>query len=187
MEQEKSFGKGVKEFLKFLIIASAIALPVRYFVAQPFIVRGASMQPNFDNREYLIIDELSYFFRGPERGEVIVFHYPLDPRQYFIKRIIGLPGDYIEIENNRVLIRKPGEEQAAVLEESYLGDGVETAGSITATLGPGDYFVLGDNRAQSSDSRVWGALPKRLITGRAVFRAWPLSRFGLLTDSYDIY
>lgn len=180
MEEKRSFTDNVKEFLKFLIIASAIALPVRYFVAQPFIVRGASMQPNFENSEYLIIDELSYFFREPERGEVVVFRYPLDTRQYFIKRIIGLPGERVEIKGGKVSMREADSKESVLLEEPYLSKDTETAGDYIVTLGPGDYFVLGDNRAQSSDGRVWGALPRRLIVGRVFLRAWPASRFVIL-------
>lgn len=183
MEQKSGFVEGVKEFVKFLVIASAIALPVRYFVAQPFIVRGASMQPNFENNEYLIIDELSYFFREPERGEVVVFRFPLDTRQYFIKRIVGLPGEEVEIKNGKIVVRKiDGKESKMVLEEPYLVEGLKTEGDLAITLGLGDYFVLGDNRPQSSDGRFWGALPRRLIVGRALFRAWPVSRFGPIAD-----
>ena len=182
MEEKRSFTEGVKEFVKFLVIASAIALPVRYFVAQPFIVRGASMQPNFENNEYLIIDELSYFFHEPKRGEVVVFHYPLDTRQYFIKRVIGLPGEKVEIKDGKVMVHKIGEEKGLLLKESYLPEGLKTEGDTTLTLGPADYFVLGDNRSQSSDGRFWGALPRRLIVGRALFRAWPVTRAGTLDN-----
>lgn len=173
----------VKEFLKFLVIASAIALPVRYFVAQPFIVRGGSMHPTFETNEYLIIDELSYFFREPKRGEVVVFRYPFDPRQYFIKRIVGLPGERILVKNGSISIAVSSEgSEKRTLEESYLVEGIHTDGDLSLTLGSGDYFVLGDNRSQSSDGRIWGALPRGLIVGRAVFRAWPVARFGLLND-----
>ncbi|MBI2639988.1 MAG: signal peptidase I [Candidatus Sungbacteria bacterium] len=181
MEEKRSFADSIKEFVKFLVIASAIALPVRYFVAQPFIVKGASMQPNFENSEYLIIDELSYFFREPERGEVVVFRYPLDTRQYFIKRIIGLPGERVEIKGGKVFTGNADSKESVLLEEPYLSKGTETTGDyIIITLGSGDYFVLGDNRTQSSDGRVWGALPRRLIIGRALLRAWPVSKAGLL-------
>lgn len=182
MEQEKSLREGIKEFVKFLVIATAIALPVRYFIAQPFIVRGASMEPNFHEQEYLIVDEISYFFRAPERGEVIVFRYPLDPRQFFIKRIIGLPGEKVEIRVGRVYVTPLGASQAEEVSEAYLGEAVKTDGAVTVTLGPGDYFVLGDNRSQSADSRIWGTLPRNLITGRVIFRAWPVSRFGILAE-----
>ena len=188
MDQEKRpYREGVKEFLKFLFIATAIALPVRYFVAQPFIVRGASMQPNYHEREYLIVDEISYFFGEPKRGEVVVFRYPLDPRQFFIKRIIGLPGERVEIRDGKVFVAPVGASDPQEIAEPYLSGVAETSGAVTMTLGPDDYFVLGDNRSQSADSRVWGVLPRNLITGRAIFRAWPVSRLGILAEPPTAY
>lgn len=182
MEQGFSFSQRVKEFVKFLLIALAIALPIRYFVAQPFIVRGASMYPNFADKEYLVIDELSYFLREPGRGEVIVFKYPLDPRQFFIKRIIGLPGEKVEIDDGKIKITPPGNGEAFLLEEPYLAEASRTDGNVSVALGRNDYFVLGDNRLQSSDSRAWGVLPKALITGRAFIRAWPITRAGIVAE-----
>ena len=188
MDQEKRpYREGVKEFLKFLLIATAIALPVRYFVAQPFIVRGASMQPNYHERENLIVDEISYFFGEPKRGEVVVFRYPLDPRQFFIKRIIGLPGERVEIHDGKVFVAPVGASDPQEIVELYLSGVAETSGAVTMTLGPDDYFVLGDNRSQSADSRVWGVLPRNLITGRAIFRAWPVSRLGILAEPPTAY
>lgn len=182
MERENSFMRSIKEFVKFLLIASAIALPIRYFIAQPFIVKGASMEPTFESQEYLVIDELSYFLRQPARGEVIVFRYPLDPRQFFIKRIVGLPGETMVIKDGRVEISSDGGKTVRILDEPYLAKELQTSGNIKVTLGSGDYFVLGDNRPQSSDSRIWGVLPRRLITGRALIRAWPVSRAGIVTE-----
>lgn len=168
------------EFLRLALVAAAVALPIRYFVAQPFIVRGASMEPNFIHGEYLVIDELSYFFREPERGEVIVFRYPLDRREYFIKRIIGLPGETVEVGPAGVVIRDAAHPDGLALEEPYLAGAPILRGATRFTLGPGEYAVLGDNRPASSDSRNWGALERRLITGRAVLRAWPIGRAGVL-------
>ena len=138
------------------------------------------MVPTFENQEYLVIDELSYFLREPKRGEVIVFRYPLDTRQFFIKRIIGLPGETVEIADGKVKISSASGKDSQVLDESYLSKDLRTEGNVKVALGSEDYFVLGDNRAQSSDSRAWGVLPRRLITGRALIRAWPVSRAGLL-------
>lgn len=168
------------EFLRLALIAAAIALPIRYFVAQPFIVRGASMEPKFYDREYLVIDELSYFFREPKRGEVIVFRYPLNPREYFIKRVIGLPGETVAIRDGKLSIHNSEHPEGVRLDESYLRPGIRTAGEISWKLGPNEYVILGDNRPASSDSRNWGVLERRFVTGRAVFRAWPLARFGVL-------
>ncbi len=168
------------EFLRLALVAAAIALPIRYFIAQPFIVRGASMEPNFEDREYLVIDELSYFFRPPQRGEVVVFRYPLNPKEYFIKRIIGLPGEAVEIREDTIFIFNAEHPDGVELQEPYLPEDFRYRGASRFTLGPNEYVVLGDNRAFSSDSRSWGALERRFITGRAVFRAWPVQRFGLL-------
>lgn len=171
----------IGEFLRLALIAAAIALPIRYAVAQPFLVRGASMEPNFYDREYLIIDELSYFFRGPERGEVVVFRYPLDPSEHFIKRIIGLPGETVEIRQDGVFITNAAHPGGFKLEESYLPKDLPMRVGGRFTLGPDEYIVLGDNRPVSSDSRSWGVLERKFITGRVFFRAWPLERFGVLS------
>ncbi|MBI4132727.1 MAG: signal peptidase I [Candidatus Sungbacteria bacterium] len=172
--------RSIGDFLRLALIAAAIALPVRYFVAQPFIVRGASMEPNFYDREYLVVDELSYFFRTPERGEVVVFRYPLNPREYFIKRIVGLPGETVEIRDGAVFVANAAHPDGVRIEESYLPSDLERQGNARFTLGPNEYVVLGDNRPFSSDSRNWGAMDRKFITGRVVFRAWPIARAGVL-------
>lgn len=165
------------DFVRFLIISILIIVPIRAWVAQPFIVRGASMEPTFRDSEYLIIDELSYEFRKPERGEVIVFRFPEDTAKFFIKRVIGLPGETIEIENNKVFLIKDGQEQE--LKEPYLSEPLTAPGGLTQ-LGEKEYLVLGDNRLFSSDSRRWGTLPENLIIGRAWLRLWPLDRINFL-------
>lgn len=170
----KAFFSFLLEVVKISIITLAIILPVRYYLMQPFFVRGASMEPNFDDGQYLIIDELSYNLREPTRGEVAVFKYPLDPTQYYIKRIIGLPGETVEIVDGRVKIFNIAYPLGFVLDETnYLPANVATYGSVKQALGDNEYFVLGDNRLASSDSRRWGVLPKRNITGRVWLRAWP--------------
>lgn len=166
--------------MRLALIAAAVALPIRYFVAQPFIVRGASMEPNFYNREYLVIDELTYFLREPQRGEVIVFRYPLNPKEYFIKRVIGLPGETVEIRDNGIFVINAEHPDGIQLDEPYLPPEFSLRGTVRFILGSDEYAVLGDNRLSSSDSRNWGPLERKLITGRAVFRAWPVQRFGVL-------
>ena len=181
MDNEKKGGWW--ELVKVIGVSLIIAFSVRYFIAQPFIVRGASMEPSFEDREYLVIDELSFYFRIPGRGEVLVFRYPRDPRQFFIKRVIGLPGERIEIKNGRIKIYDDNNPQGFVLEESYLNPlGRPTHPDVAMTLGQDEYFVLGDNRDFSSDSRVWGPLNRNFIIGRAVFRAWPPDKFGLILE-----
>ncbi|PIP24148.1 MAG: signal peptidase I [Candidatus Nealsonbacteria bacterium CG02_land_8_20_14_3_00_37_10] len=162
------------EIAKIVIIALLIVVPVRYFVFQPFFVKGQSMEPNFSDGDYLIVDEITYRFRAPERGEVVVFKYPDDPSQRYIKRIIGLPGEIIEIEQGKVVIYN-NEGEGIILDESnYLSSSASTSGDLRITLNGNEYFVLGDNRAASADSRRWGPLPLENIIGRALIRAWPV-------------
>lgn len=166
------------ELLKAFILAMVIIVPIRYFLVQPFFVRGASMEPNFHDSEYLIVDQLSYRFREPKRGEVIVFRYPQDPSQFFIKRIIGLPGETIHVDNGHVSVTEHGNPTTDVLDETaYLSKEVRTGGQMDVHLNNEEYFVLGDNREASSDSRSWGPVGKQAIMGRTWIRAWPLSRF----------
>lgn len=174
-------GHEIWEIAKVLIISLAIVLPIRYFIVQPFIVRGASMEPNFEDREYLVVDELSYYFREPLRGEVVIFRYPKDTRQFFIKRIIGLPGDRVVIKNGRVSIVNSAHQEGMLVEETYLfPPNRPTHPETDVTVPEEQFFVLGDNRDFSSDSRVWGFLPKTLIVGKALFRAWPPGKLGTI-------
>jgi len=171
---EEGHGSAVWEFIKVVVISVAIVLPIRTYIAQPFIVSGASMEPNFHNGEYLIIDELTYELRLPERGEVVVFRYPLNPSEFFIKRVIGLPGEKVEIKNGKITIN------GLELAEPYLLANLETAPNVKMELTENQYFVLGDNRPHSSDSRFWGALPKEKIMGRALVRLWPIAKAGII-------
>ncbi len=177
----------VKEFLSFIwetakviIVALLIVIPIRYFIFQPFFVRGESMEPNFHEGDYLIVDELSYRFRDPQRGEVIVFHYPENPSQRYIKRIVGLPGEHISIKEGKIYISTVQGKEFFLDESSYLPSWVVTTGEIDIKLGKNQYFVLGDNRVASSDSRKWGPLDRRHIIGRVLIRAWPPSAFAYI-------
>lgn len=162
------------EIAKIVIISLAIIVPIRYFVIQPFFVRGASMYPTFNSGDYLVINEISYRLGDPKRGDVIVFRPPQNSSQFYIKRIIGLPGEVIKIEDGAVWTGK-SENDLEKLEEKYITS--LTPGQKFVTLSQGEYFVLGDNRNASSDSRDWGALPKQNIIGKAWIRAWPISNF----------
>jgi signal peptidase I len=162
------------EVVKIVILASLIVIPIRYFIFQPFFVQGISMEPNFYNGDYLIVDEISYRFRQPQRGEVIVFKYPKNLTQRYIKRIIGLPGETVEIKDGHITVFD-GREKQSLDEEQYLDSAVETSGNIRVALSDDEYFVLGDNRDFSSDSRRWGVLPKEDIIGRVYIRAWPFA------------
>ncbi len=172
------------DIMKVVFVSLVIVLPIRYFLVQPFIVRGASMEPTFEDSEYLIIDELSYYIREPERGEVVVFRYPRDPRQFFIKRIVGLPREEVDIKSGRVMILNAEHPSGFVVDESYLDPSNRaTYPDVHRKLGMDEYFVLGDNRDFSSDSRIWGTLSKELITGRTLFRVWPPNRFGPVIET----
>jgi signal peptidase I len=167
------------DLIKFALLALLIVIPVRIFIAQPFIVRGASMEPTFMGGEYLIVDQLSYRFHPPARGDVIIMRYPKDTSVFFIKRIIGLPGETVELAGPKVTILKTGS-PSMTLSEPYVATGRLENEYATYTLGPDDYFVMGDNRIESSDSRAWGLLPKKDIMGRALLRLLPPTRLGLL-------
>ncbi len=185
-------GVFVAEIVKIFVLAAAIIIPVRVFLFQPFFVQGASMEPNFRGGEYLIVNEIGYKTTriGPEdnplfvvrgtkplhRGEPVVFRYPRNPKQYFIKRIIGVPGDRVVISDGTVKIFNKLYPEGKVLKEDYLPEGRLTRGEVDVTVGPDEYFVMGDNRDFSSDSRVWGLLPREMIMGKVLLRAWPPNR-----------
>ncbi|PIR70549.1 MAG: signal peptidase I [Candidatus Niyogibacteria bacterium CG10_big_fil_rev_8_21_14_0_10_42_19] len=177
----KKYAGGAKwEIIKFIAIVAFIVIPIRVYVAQPFIIKGTSMYPTFENADYLIIDEFSYnFLRTPERGEVIVFKFPEDTSKFFIKRVIGLPGETVVIKEGRVLIYDKEEGNPKALDESYIGEEFTLPDGVWA-LGLDEYFVMGDNRRFSSDSRSWGSLPEDLIVGRALARLWPINEIDYL-------
>lgn len=178
-----AIGSFIFDFLKVFVIALAIIIPIRWFLFQPFVVTGDSMRPNFENGNYLIIDELTYHLRPPERGEVVVMRFPHDPSQYFIKRIIGLPGERIVIADGRVTIFNNTYPKGLVLTEEYLPNSSLTYGNVDQKLGEDEYFVLGDNRLSSSDSRMWGQLSSKYILGRVYLRLFPLSEFDFFVSA----
>ncbi len=184
-EPETNNGSVLKEIIHFSLIALLIVLPIRLFVAQPFIVSGASMETTFSTGQYLIVDQLTYHFEQPNRGDVIVFRYPKDPSKFFIKRIIGLPGDTIDISGRTVTIINAEHPEGVVLDESYVLD-MKPSATITETLGAGEYFVMGDNRDASSDSRSWGVLQQDKIIGRAFLRLFPLPVVDVFPGKHDI-
>jgi signal peptidase I len=176
-EPEVSTGSFVMEIIKFTIISILIVAPIRFFVAQPFIVRGESMFPTFNDGQYLIVDEITYRKDPPERGDVIVFKYPKDTSKYFIKRIIGLPNEKIQIDNGIITVFSDKNPDGKVLNEAYVKE--LSFENTTEKLGPNEYFVMGDNRSNSLDSRMWGPLPDRNIIGRVLVRLYPFQDVGL--------
>jgi len=187
--QTKSKGRIFFEFIwdlvKVICISLAIIIPVRYFLIQPFYVKGASMEPNLYDHEYLIINEIGYRVDDPERGDIIVFKYPLDQSQFFIKRIIGLPGEKVEIKDGMIYLYSDEDgsvRQYVLTETEYLDPSVKTHGNRVYSLGNDEFFVLGDNRAQSLDSRSFGPVYKDLIMGKVWFRGWPFNRFEIFNE-----
>ncbi|MFA5051487.1 MAG: signal peptidase I [Patescibacteria group bacterium] len=172
----------ILELAKIVLIALAIIVPIRYFLFQPFYVRGASMEPSFYDNEYLIIDEITYRLADPQRGDVVVIRNPSQTSEFFIKRIIGLPGETVEAVDGQIRIINAQYPDGITLSESYLADGTLT-NNLTATSVPeGNYFVMGDNRSVSLDSRIFGPLPRKDIVGRAWLRVYPFSDFQHFTQ-----
>ncbi|MEX2013899.1 MAG: signal peptidase I [Parcubacteria group bacterium] len=164
-----------KETLKLVILSILVVVPFRMYVAQPFIVEGASMDPTFHTGDYLIVDELTYHFKTPERGAVIIFKYPKDPSKSFVKRVIGLPGERVSITDGRVTIINTENPEGLTLDEPYVE--LKKSDNSVHDLGTGEYFVMGDNRLSSSDSRVWGPVPEDKIIGRPIIRFFPPAFF----------
>lgn len=173
------------EIIRFSIIALLIVIPVRMFIAQPFIVSGASMDDTFHSGEYLIVDQVTYQLDAPERGDVIIFRFPQDPSKFFIKRVIALPGDTIEITGSEVRISNDEHPEGFVLAEPYVKS-MQSGATLTETLGPREYFVMGDNRDESSDSRAWGLVQEDQIIGRAFLRLFPPTEFDVLPGATAI-
>ena len=170
-------GLFILELVKVVVLAAVTIGLVRYFLFKPFYVKGASMEPNFYENEYLIIDELTYRFREPERGEVVVFKYPENPQEYFLKRIIGLPGETVKVSEGKVYIYNTTHPEGFVVQEDYLPKDLLTAGELAPIkLRSDEYYVLGDNRPNSFDSRRFGPISRDVIVGRAWLRGWPVNR-----------
>jgi signal peptidase I len=163
------------DLISFSLISALIVIPIRLFVASPFIVNGSSMYPTFAAGDYLIVDQITYKLEEPERGDVIVFRYPNDPSKFFIKRVIGLPNETIIIGGDSIRIVNEKNPDGFELNEPYLANAKHGDGVFN--LGDDEYVVLGDNRSASADSRSWGALSGELVVGRAILRVFPLTAF----------
>lgn len=175
----KSAVKEIVSTVLYILVVLAATYMVITFVGQRTEVEGSSMEPTLSDNDNLIVDKISYRFRDPRRFDIIVFPFPHEKNVYFIKRIIGMPGETVRIEEDGDILIN-GE----VLEEDYGKEVILSAGLAgeTITLGEDEYFVLGDNRNNSSDSRdpSVGNISREQIVGRAWVRIWPLSKFGVL-------
>jgi len=165
------------EFVKYAIIALLIVVPFRIFVAQPYVVEGSSMDPTFKTGDYLIVDQLSKRFEESKRESVVIIRYPKDPSKFFIKRLIGFPGETVEIKEGTVTIYNENNKDGLKLNEPYVV--YKKDENLSVILGENEYFVMGDNRAGSFDSRIWGSLPKKYIIGRPIVRLLPLGEMGI--------
>lgn len=175
----------VLDFIETIVVSLAIFALVYLFLFQPHQVEGRSMEPNFQNGEYILTDKVSYRLREPERGDVVVFHSPQDQRVDFIKRIVGVPGDTIEVKGGYVYIDGEQMSESFIHDPGRVAQGKFLREGVVAEVPPNQYVVMGDNRLHSSDSREWGFVPKDLIVGRAFFRYWPAQAFGVLPTTEE--
>src|SRR3989344_7405950 len=166
----------LKDLFTLALLIVVVVIPIRMFVMSPFVVDGASMHPTFENLDYLIVDELIYNFQKPERGDVIVFRYPGNPSIFYIKRVIGLPGETLSINHGVVTVTTAAGEVFSLPEPYIVNE--DATYTKRVSLNPEEYFVMGDNRPNSSDSRVWGPLPKKDIIGRVDLRLLPIKEIG---------
>ena len=175
-------GKGLlKDLFTLAFLIIVVVIPIRVFIISPFVVDGASMHPTFENLDYIIVDEIIYLFKEPARGDVVVFRYPGNPSIFYIKRVIGLPGETVSI-NRGVATITTTEGDALTLDEPYIVNEDATY-TKNVSLNEKEYFVMGDNRPNSSDSRVWGVLPRKNIIGRADLRLLPIGESGFFPGS----
>lgn len=185
IQEQKEKKNSLWELARVILLAVVIVLPIRLFIAQPFIVSGTSMVPTFHDSEYLIVDEISYRIENPKRGDVIVFRFPHNPSVFYIKRVIGLPGETVEIEKGVVTIKNEENPEGLKINEPYVSAIVDDGRDMSVTLKETEYFVLGDNRPASSDSRSWGPLDEKYIVGRTLVRVLPIKEFGIFPGFTD--
>lgn len=176
-EVQQSMVSQVIDTLKYIVLALVIVLPIRAYVAQPFIVDGSSMYPTFENRQYLIVNETVKLTQNYHRGDPVILKYPVDPSRYFIKRLIGLPGETVTIKNGAVVITGPTHKEPLILTEPYVRDAQAKRDESLPSrkLGSDEFFVMGDNRVGSFDSRYWGTVPRSDMDGVPMARLFPIS------------
>ncbi|MCR4281063.1 MAG: signal peptidase I [Candidatus Kaiserbacteria bacterium] len=180
-QNQKQSRDSQPSLLAYTVMALGLALFIRFFVAAPYVVSGSSMEPTFLDWHYLIIDKVIYDISSPVRGDVIVLNLPQDAGRSLIKRIIGLPGETVKISGSIVTITNSEYPKGLVLKEPYIDPKNASNGdSVEVNLGSDEYFVLGDNRHVSADSRIWGKLPKKDIVGRVDARLFPFNAISVL-------
>lgn len=165
----------LRGWVRDIFFAALTAILIVIFVVQPVKVEGTSMEPKLEDQERIFVNKFIYHFSQIERGDIVVFWYPKDPTKSFIKRIVGIPGERVEIRRGQVYI------DGQRLDEPYVPANFLDAASYPPTIVPdGHFYVLGDHRNSSNDSRNWGSVPSENIFGKAVFRYWPVSKLGLI-------
>jgi signal peptidase I len=169
-----------REIIETIVLTVVIFVAIRYSV-QTFRVDGSSMQPGLNSDEYVLVNKLAYLFSGPARGDVIVFHWPVDPTQDFIKRVIGLPGDTINVTPNQIIVNG-----ITLNEKAYISAPVNATPRVFK-LPANEYFVMGDNRPYSSDSRSWGTVPRDYIIGKATVVFWPLGNWEVIPTYSSVF
>lgn len=174
-----------KDLFTLALLIVIVVIPIRVFIVSPFVVDGESMHPTFENLDYLVIDEFLYRFKAPARGDVIVFRYPGNLSVFYIKRVIGLPGETVSIDRGIVTIISAAGEKKTLAEPYIVNEDATYTNDVS--LNPGEYFVMGDNRPNSSDSRVWGPLSKKDIIGRVDLRLLPISKSGFFPGTATYY
>ncbi len=175
-----------KDIILFFVFVAAIVLPIRMFIAQPFIVSGQSMDPTFANGQYLIVDQVSYRITNPQRGDVVVFRLPSQTSKFLIKRLIGLPGETVKIDGENIYIKKTGEDDSLFrkINDDYVQ--FTKNANVLEELGEDEYFLLGDNRANSLDSRFFGSIEEKYIVGRVLLRLFPLTQIDWMPGKFEI-
>jgi len=171
-----------REIVETIVLTLVIFIVIR-LVVQSYHVEGPSMQPGLNSTDYVVVNQRAYLFHPPQRGDVIVFHYPKDPQnEDFIKRVIGLPGDTIKYDAQHVWVNG-----VLLNEQAYISSPSNPGAIAGEKVPPGEYFVLGDNRPVSSDSRIWGYVPKDLIVGKAVIIYWPISKWEFINTYSNVF
>lgn len=183
LKDKESTAYQVFDLVRFVLICLAVVIPVRIFIAQPFIVDGASMEPTIETGEYFIVDRISYRIKEPQRGDVIVIRPPSNQSTFFIKRLIGLPGETVRFEGDTVVIVNEESPEGIVLDEPYISRSIISA-DLEIVLGEDEFYVMGDNRPSSQDSRYFGALRREDIVGRAWLRLFPLNQAKIHPGDY---
>ncbi|OGI97124.1 signal peptidase I [Candidatus Nomurabacteria bacterium RIFCSPLOWO2_01_FULL_43_15] len=180
--REKTTAQSFWELVRFALIALVIVIPIRLFIAEPFVVSGNSMVPTFENGDYLIVDKISYELGNIKRNDVAVFRYPNDPTKFFVKRIIGLPNETVDIKGSEVTITNRESEESFTLDQPFVKNFANN--NTHLELKDDEYFVMGDNRSASSDSRYWGAVKRNFLQGKAFLRLLPVNQIDFWPGSY---